>query len=108
MLTQEANIYMTAAALSDILVTRSGNTKRKQIGKLSIEYDASFYRGLSTNLRARGMCYQIPYAGGISIADKAAVKADSDWVQPAFNRGQGESPGAPKPSVGVTNPLTDL
>jgi hypothetical protein len=105
-LTQEANLYMAAAALADILVAKGGGVKSKRISEFEVEYDPRMYLTIATRLRARGMNYQVPYAGGISRADKAAQQADTDWVTPSFARGISDHPDAPKPSPNSPiNPL---
>lgn len=107
-ITQEANAYTAAASLCDILVARAGGVKYKRIGDLALSYDPLLYRSISANLRARGMSYQVPYAGGISISDKQAAQNDSDWVPPTLPRGLGDNPEAPKPRIPPTNPLTTI
>jgi cytochrome c1 len=101
MLTQEANVYMAAAALCDIRVTQVGGggkgIKRKKVGDLDITYNADHYKALSATLKARGMGHQVPYAGGTSVTDKTAQKQNTDWVRPAVPRGILENPQAPKP-----------
>lgn len=108
MQTQEANAYMTAAALCDMLVARAGGVKSKAISRLKLTYDVQFYRHLANQLRSRGLTHQSAYAGGISIADKLALQSDSDWVPPAFPRGLDDNPAAPAPATPSTNPLTDI
>lgn len=112
--TQESNGYMAAASLCDILVAKAGGVRRKRISDFDISYDPVFYLTLSGNLRARGSGHQIPYAGGISIADKEAQQQDSDWVQPAISRGLDSNPAAPQPATppaggtGSGNTLTSI
>lgn len=108
MLTQEANIYMAGAALCDMLLMRNKGVKYKKIGDLSISFDSGLYKLLANQLRARGNNYQIPYAGGISSADKAAHTADTDAPRSAFARGLGDNPEAPRVVGPSNNPLTDL
>jgi hypothetical protein len=107
-LTEEANVFMAAAACCDQLVSRAGSIKSKQISEFKIAYDPMFYRALAASLRARGAYYQIPYAGGISITDKEAQQAQTDWVAPAISRGLDDNPAAPKPSTPSSNPLTTI
>lgn len=107
-LTQEANVFMAAAACCDTLVAIAGNTKQKKIGQFEITYDPMFYGKLANELRGRGAYHQVPYAGGISIADKQAQQDDTDWVPPAFARGMDDNPEAPAPQTSSTNPLTTL
>lgn len=103
-LNQYANVYMAAAALCDSLVAQAGNTKSRKVGELAIDYDPQFYRGLAAVLRSRGLTYQGPSVGGISVVDKIAAAADSDAVTPAFFRGEGQNPSAPQPAPGAVNP----
>lgn len=106
--TQEANVYMMAAAACDSLVVRAGGVKAKRISQLEIVYSVQFYHELGGKLRARGSAHQLPYLGGMSIAEKDEQRADTDWAQPAIGRGLGDNPSAPDPVVGVrVNALTE-
>lgn len=105
--TQEANAYMAAAFLCDMLVSRAGGIKSKRISDFYITYDTAYYQSLAMTLRARGNSYQVPYVGGISRADKSAQRSDLDWIPPTFGRGMGDNPDAPKPST-PSNPLTTI
>jgi hypothetical protein len=109
MVSQEANVYLAAAALVDILLIKAGGgIAKKTIGKLSIEYQTIMnFTRLAASLRARGLTHQIPYAGGIDVGDKLANEADSTVARPSISRRLGDNPGAPEPGR-VTNPLTDL
>lgn len=107
-LTQEANLYTAAAAICDSLVAKAGGVKFKKIGELAISYDPHFYSILSGKLRARGAGNQLPYVGGISIADKMALQADPDWVAPRFATGLDDNPAAPSPATPSANPLTTI
>ena len=106
--TKEANIYMAAAALCDVLVAKAGGVKSKKISEFAISYDPRYYQSLAAQLRARGFGHQVPYAGGISIADKLAQQSDPDWVPPAIPRGLDNNPAAPAPATPNTNPLTTI
>lgn len=107
------NAATAAAALCDILVAKAGSVRSKKVDDLSITYDPMFYRSLAAQLRAQGAGYQVPYAGGISVADKEAVRADTDWVRPAINRNQdnnSQAPTAETPPIqgGSGNPVTSI
>lgn len=104
----EADEYTAAAMLAETLVAKAGSVKFKKISEFSIQYDPMFYRGLSTTLRARGAGHQVPYAGGLSVAEKAASRADRDLVQTSVARNMEENPEAPAPRVPSQNPLTEL
>ena len=96
--TISANQYLAAASLCDVLVGRARGIRTKKVGDLSLAYDPEFYRVLAGSLRARGSLHQIPYVGGISIADKEAQQNDPDWVAPriaitTFDNPRAEQPG---------------
>jgi hypothetical protein len=108
-LTTESNVYMAAAACCDLLVAKAGNVRTRKVGDLELTYDPEFYRQLADVLRARGAGHQLPYAGGISIADKMAQENDPDWVPPRLFRGEFDNPDAEQPRPGIntsTNTLT--
>ena len=96
----EANQYMAAALACEILVARAGNVKEKHVGPLSTLYDPEFYAGLAATLRARGLFHQVPYAGGISIADKLSQENNPDWVPTRVFRGFLDNPNANQPAAG--------
>lgn len=106
--TVEANVFCAAAALCESLAVASGNIGKKKVGELSIEYSPKMYRDLAGQLRARGAGHQVPYAGGISISDKEARQANTDWVPAAIPRGLDNNPAAPQPATPSTNPLTTI
>lgn len=98
--TKEANGFFAAAACCEQLVARAGGVTSKTVGPFSLGYDPMVYRGLAASLRARGCGHQVPYAGGISIADKTAQQDNADAVQPAFFRGIFDNRRAAQPSPG--------
>ncbi len=100
--TLEENRYMAAAFCCEALVARAGNVSSKRVGGLALTYDVEFYRGLAATLRARGMSHQLPYCGGISVADKLSQEDDSDWVPVRFFRGMFDNSRAQQPSAGST------
>ncbi len=96
----EANQYMAAAFACDILVARSGALSSKAVGPLRLTYDPKFYESLSATLKARGMLHQVPYVGGISIADKLGQQDNPDWVPTRVFRGIFDNPRANQPAAG--------
>jgi hypothetical protein len=108
LLTQEANIYRAAAAACDQLAVAiagsittasgAGPISRKKVGNLELQYatgsgrTAKDYEGLAKMLRARGSGRNVPFAGGISVADKEARATDEDRPSDAFARGQFDGP----------------
>ena len=89
---EEPNVWIAAAVVAEIMASRAGGTKSKQIGKLKIAYGSEHYMALARSLRARGSSYQTGFAGGISIAAKNAQFDDSDWPEPAFKLGLHDHP----------------
>ena len=102
----EANAYMAAAMLCDMLVTKSGGVKYKKIGELGISYDPAFYVTLANRLRSRGSGHQMPYAGGISVGEKTTQQDDTTATQPSIFRNLDENHQANKPAIPPNNPLT--
>ena len=81
------NVWLAAseAAASEAAAYGSG---RKKVGDLEIEEgSAGGWLDLSRRLRRKGISAVSPYAGGISVADKAAQDTDSDWDRPANRLG---------------------
>ena len=108
-LTQEANVYMVGAALCDMLISKGGGVRSKKVGELTITYDASFYRELSGQLRARGFGHQIPSAGGISVSDKLAQETDTDQTKGAIFRRLQDNPTAPQQATRTpTDPIEQI
>lgn len=108
LLTQEMNVYMAAAACCRSLIVKAGGVRRKRISDFDISYDVQFYVTTMAQLTARGSSHQVPYAGGISVADKQAQQADVDAVTPAFVKDLDDNPAAPQPSIPPNNPLTSI
>lgn len=106
-LTQDANVFLTAANLCDILVGRGRGIKFKKISDFSMAFSPDYYEKLAGSLRARGMFHQLPYAGGISKDDKLIQELQTNWNPPAISRGQGDNLGAPAPGI-PNDPLTTL
>ena len=106
LLSTEANVYMAAAAAADMIVTKiNGSTgtggtvgpiTRKRIGQTDISYfngrTSEQYGSLASTLRARGGTHQMPFAGGISVDDKAIRQADLDRPTGGIRRGMFDSP----------------
>lgn len=105
-LSQEMNIYMAAAKCCDSLIAQDGIIAAKKVGDLQIKYDHHIFLGIKLRLEARGMGYQVPYMGGISVGDKEAQQSDTDWVEPTISRGLDDNPGAVAPQVNPPNAPT--
>ena len=81
MLTQEMNIYMTAASICMSLArgqTRGGTVKDRKVGETKIAYRTTEDLILmARDLRLRGAAYMKPSAGGTYTADKDAYDANT-------------------------------
>lgn len=109
MLTQEMNQYMVVARLCDVLIGKARSVRAKKVGSLAITYNPEFYLHLKGMAMAKGLSYELPYAGGISVSDKQSQQQNSDWVQPSFARGIEDNPTAPQPDQpNPDNPLTNV
>jgi hypothetical protein len=107
-LEEEQNVYMAAARLCDIIIIRARDIKRKRVGDLDIIYDVDKYLTMANQFRARGLTYQMPFAGGISVSDKLVTSENSDAVQPSIVRNLDDNPLAPDPERPPINPLTTI
>ena len=106
LLATEANVYMAAAMAADMIVTRmngavvgaTGPITRKRVGQTDITYangrTSEQYGSLAGSLRARGSNHQLPFAGGISVSDKATREIDTDRPAGRIRLGQFDSPDA--------------
>ena len=86
LLTQEANVYMAAAACCELVAARIGPISMKRVGDLVINYNESYYREHAAFLRARGQTYQTLSVGGVSVSDKQVLEGDDDWLKFRFHR----------------------
>lgn len=92
LLSEESSLYEAAAMAAEAIVAKFSGTRSKTVGDLTIASGAdqvSAYKDLARILRARAMRSSppIPYAGGISVADKQANADDESIVQAAFGIG---------------------
>ena len=67
------------------MVTSSGGGTSKQWDQLTRHY-TDLAAALRRDALRSGAAGAIPYAGGLSIAEKLAQESDTDAVQPAFRR----------------------
>jgi hypothetical protein len=91
---QEGNIYFSAAACCRSLVAKFGRLVDKGVGSLhlSASQKGKQYAEMALSLRMRGTVDAGIFAGGLSIAGKAAVEQNSDRVSPIFTRDQFSPP----------------
>mgnify|MGYP001583459089 CR=1 FL=1 len=96
---EEPNVYYAAARVAELVVARlADGASSKSVGGLSISWGAggesNHYRALAATLRARGSTHQTPTAGGISVADKDSLEADTDRPLADVTRGAHDNPAA--------------
>lgn len=82
------SIYISVVGLLDILLLRYGRIVSESVGSVSIQYNQRYQAWLEMRriFLEKSNMSGIPYAGGISVADKATRAANSDRVTPAFSR----------------------
>ena len=71
------------------IVARFSRLADKAVGKVKISYSQKVtqYQKLADKLYMNAGIVVIPYAGGISVADKQIMQSDTGIVQPSFKRG---------------------
>lgn len=84
--------YAAAIAAAKSLAARYARRVDKRVGDLSISWSqvSKNFRDLAVQLSNQHLSISdalAPYAGGISVSDKAANAADTDVVQPYFRVG---------------------
>lgn len=89
-ITMAGNARAAAALVCEHLANRYATEGQKLRDDLGQEIDygerAKFYTDRATQLRSRAALAALPYAGGISLADKQVRELDSDRVEPAFTK----------------------
>jgi hypothetical protein len=85
-ITQESNLKYAAAAACDRVAARYARKVEKSVGQLKLSMQQKFdqYLKLASRLRAQGGSAPIPFAGGISVADKRTRQLDLDREQTTF------------------------
>lgn len=84
------NVWGAAADTCDKLVAREA--KSKSVGDLSIAGFGDTYRELGRTYRMRLASQLVPFAGGISVADKLSREQDTDRTPPSFTRALHKNP----------------
>lgn len=103
------NLYLAAAyAVEAIMSAQGGGITSKQVGDLKVTYGgaggASGLAALAKTLRMRAARTSgTPYAGGISVADREALDADTDRTASAFVVGQDDNPSVDTTETGVVS-----
>jgi hypothetical protein len=96
-LTQFTNPMLAAANIARSLAAKYAAMPSKRVGDFQISWGelAKNYLMIAENLQAQGQTLNvIPYSGGISRADKAQVRANTDRVVPPFREKQFDNPNA--------------
>lgn len=97
LLALESDVYSAAALAAESIAGRYSSSVDKKIGDLSISNSqrAKQWIDKAKAIRAAGRSgLFVPYAGGISVADKETYTGNSDIVQPAFTRRLHDNDGA--------------
>ncbi|MFA9204997.1 MAG: hypothetical protein ACEQSH_00930 [Bacteroidia bacterium] len=89
-ITMAGGARAAAALVCEHLANRyatEGQRLQDDLGQ-QIDYGerAKFFSDRATQLRSRSAIAALPYAGGISLADKQVRELDSDRVEPAFTK----------------------
>lgn len=94
MLTLYGNPTRAAAECALAIAAQYARQADKAVGHLRIanSQSAIAYERMAKRLLMEVGLGVAPYAGGISVADKTAVNADSDRVRPAFRVGLHDFP----------------
>ena len=92
-ITNNGSAYAAAIQCCSAIIA-SGRLTDKRVGDLQIfkSQRVNQYQQLIAELKRRLATGAIPYAGGISKADKLGVVNDSDRVEPAFRIGLHDNP----------------
>lgn len=88
-LESEGNAFRAGVACAVALAAKFSRLTDESVGDVSKSYSkrAEAYRELAKDLRRRNAERGVvPYAGGISVAEKEAVEQNTDRVDPAFTR----------------------
>jgi len=83
------SVQSAAASCARLIAAKYARQMNKAVGPFRIEAAARYdhYMGLAAELESQMATAGVAaFAGGISIADKAAREDDSDRVPPAFTR----------------------
>lgn len=93
---QESGVWAAAARCCETLARKFASQADLATGDVKLTYSkqAENLAERAKELRLRAQGAAVPFAGGISQADKEARAQDEDRVQGAFNRDQFDNPAA--------------
>lgn len=89
LLSQYGGTNNAAIRACEMITAKFARLADEQVGRVSIKYSqkAEAYRKLKADLIDRLSTDDVmPYAGGISLGDKANVESNPDRTQPAFTK----------------------
>lgn len=95
MLAEEGSASMAAARVCRSLASKFARYMDQSVGDLNVSYSQRYrqYTELANRLESDGSSrVGVPYAGGISQANKDAITSDTDRVQPAIKIGVHDNP----------------
>lgn len=78
------NVFRAAATAARGLAAREAESK--SVGDLSISGFGKSWREVAQDFENAANRLSVPYAGGISVADKQTQELNTDRVAPAFSR----------------------
>jgi len=87
-----ASISSTVLSLAIALRNKYAPYVNEKTDRVSIEYGKMYehFKDLVIRLKKDSVVAAVPYAGGISIADKTACQEDTDRVKPEFTKDMDE------------------
>ncbi len=92
---REANIWGACARSCEQIARQFLRKADVKLGRaMTITYSkmAAQYEQMAVAFRRKALGTEVPYAGGISIAEKIALEQNTDLVEPAFKRNMMENP----------------
>lgn len=97
---EEANNRLAAARIARTLAAKYARRADKKVGDLDIKWKqlSENYKQLAEDLTSDAAIYSaMPFAGGLSVSGKEAVRDNSDRVDPSFRKGQHDNPSLTDP-----------
>jgi hypothetical protein len=84
----QGQIFSAAARCCEALVRRFSMQADAEVGSLRLNYSkqAAGFAERAKELRAKAQGMHAPWAGGLSMAEKAARAQDPDTIRPMFSR----------------------
>lgn len=98
MLVDQPNTKLCGAIIAEAIAARFSRLADTSVGKTSVSYSqrAEAYLALAAKLRkqskSEALYRAMPYAGGISVADKEIDEENEDRVKPKFQKDLFENP----------------